>query len=126
MPRLVEVPRELEVQPELSLHPERLLEPESGIGRHATLAVNELVDARVRRADPRGELCLSDAERFEELRAQHFSGVSGRPACRNSDRHLNHRGSPTALTSGASGSHQAFLRGPRGRLPWTPHVSGNP
>src|SRR5687768_9741021 len=78
MPRLVEVPRKLQVQPELRLHPEHSLEPERGIRRYATFAMNELVDARIRCADPLGELGLCDAERFEELFTQHRARVGGR------------------------------------------------
>ena len=58
VPRLVQLPGNLEIQPDLRIEAEHLLQAQRSIGGNAALALHNLVQARVRHANPVRELRL--------------------------------------------------------------------
>jgi len=72
-----QIVRCLEVRPELRRGIECLREQPCGLGRDATLAANQLVDALDRYTEMCGDRDLGDAERDEEFLTQDHARVRG-------------------------------------------------
>lgn len=69
----------LEVEPELGSRAEGFTDREGGIGRHAPLSVDDLVESGVSPFKMASERLLGYAKRLKELLKKHLAGTCGRP-----------------------------------------------
>ncbi len=72
-----EIPVPLTVEPKLRCGPQQPCQPKGGIRRNTALAIDDLIDSRIRHVNSHSKLSLSKAERLEKLRAEHLSRVRG-------------------------------------------------
>lgn len=67
----------LEVEPELRSRSEGLADREGGLGRHAPLPVDDLVESGVSPFKVASERLLGNAERLKELLEEHLAWTCG-------------------------------------------------
>src|SRR5579863_1889754 len=64
--KAVEVPNKLEAEPELCLDTQQSLQSQSGVRRHPAATVDQVIQSRIRDAQPPGQLTLRQTQWGEE------------------------------------------------------------